>query len=83
MGIVALLMAPRWLGARISRAVARVFLEEVLRLRANAAKSAVGRPWGRKLLGLSLRIAPESVRREAERVRERLRSERGHALWRL
>ena len=49
----------------------RAFLEEVLHLRMNAAKSAVARPWERKFLGFSftvqretrLRIAPESVRR--------------------
>jgi hypothetical protein len=66
----------------------RVFLEEVLHLRVNAAKSAVARPWGRKFLGFSftvqretrLRIAPESVQRLMQRVRERLRSGRGRSL---
>ena len=54
----------------------------------NAAKSAVARPWGRKFLGFSftvqretrLRIAPESVRRLTERIRELLRSGRGRSL---
>jgi RNA-directed DNA polymerase len=74
-------------GERVMRGV-RVFLEEVLRLRVNAAKSAVARPWERKFLGFSftvqretrLRIAPESVQRLTERIRERLRSGRGRSL---
>ncbi len=74
-------------GERVMRGI-RVFLEEVLKLRVNAAKSAVGRPWERKFLGYSftvhrrtrLRIAPESVRRLTERVRELLRSGRGRSL---
>jgi RNA-directed DNA polymerase len=74
-------------GERVMRGI-RVFLEEVLKLRVNAAKSAVARPWVRKFLGFSftaqretrLRIAPESVRRLTERVRELLRSGRGRSL---
>jgi RNA-directed DNA polymerase len=74
-------------GERVMRGV-RVFLEEVLRLRVNAAKSAVARPWARKFLGFSftaqretrLRIAPESARRLTERIRELLRSGRGRSL---
>jgi len=74
-------------GERVMRGI-RVFLEEVLHLRVNAAKSAVARPWVRKFLGFSftahretrLRIAPESVRRLTERVRELLRSGRGRSL---
>ena len=66
----------------------RVFLEEVLHLRVNAAKNAVARPWLRKFLGFSftvqretrLRIAPESVRRLTERVRKLLRHGRGRSL---
>jgi len=66
----------------------RAFLEEVLHLRVNAQKSAVARPWGRKFLGFSftvqretrLRVAPESVRRLTERIRELLRSGRGRSL---
>jgi RNA-directed DNA polymerase len=54
----------------------------------NAQKSAVARPWGRKFLGFSftahretrLRIAPESVRRLAQRIRELLRRGRGRSL---
>jgi len=74
-------------GERVMRGV-RVFLEEVLHLRVNAEKSAVARPWGRKFLGFSftaqretrLRVAPESVQRLMQRVRERLRSGRGRSL---
>ena len=74
-------------GERVMRGV-RVFLEEVLRLRVNAEKSAVARPWERKFLGFSftsqcetrLRVAPESVQRLMQRVRERLRSGRGRSL---
>jgi hypothetical protein len=68
----------------------RAFLEEVLRLRVNERKSAVARPWGRKFLGYSytaqrtsrLRIAPESVKRFKQKVRERVRTGRGQSLRR-
>jgi RNA-directed DNA polymerase len=74
-------------GERVMRGI-RVFLEEVLHLRVNAAKSAVARPWVRKFLGYSvtahrqarLRIATESVRRLMQRVREQLRQGRGRSL---
>jgi RNA-directed DNA polymerase len=74
-------------GERVMRGI-RVFLEKVLHLRVNAEKSAVARPWGRKFLGFSftvqretrLRIAPESVKRLMQRVREQLRSGRGRSL---
>jgi RNA-directed DNA polymerase len=66
----------------------RAFLEDVLHLQINAAKSAVARPWDRKFLGYSatmhresrLRIAPESVRRLSDRVRELFRIGRGRSL---
>ena len=74
-------------GERVMGGV-RVFLEEVLHLRVNTAKSAVARPWERKFLGYSytaqrdtrLRIARESVQRLTQRVRELLRSGRGRSL---
>ena len=74
-------------GARVMRGI-RAFLEEVLRLRINEAKSAVERPWKRKFLGYSvtahrdtrIRIAPESVKRLVNRVRELLRAGRGQSL---
>lgn len=66
----------------------RAFLEEVLHLRVNEAKSAVERPWKRKFLGYSvtahhdtrIRIAPESVGRLMKHVRELLREGRGRSL---
>lgn len=74
-------------GERVMGGV-RIFLEEILHLRVNTAKSAVARPWERKFLGYSftahrqsrLRIAPESVRRLTKRVRDLLRTGRGHSL---
>jgi len=76
-------------GERIMRGI-RTFLEKVLRLRVNTAKSAVARPWARKFLGFSftaqretrLRIASESVQRLTQRVRELLRRGRGQSLAR-
>ena len=48
----------------------RVFLEDVLRLRVNAQKSAVARPWERKFLGFSVTAQRESssADRQAERA---------------
>jgi hypothetical protein len=74
-------------GQRVMRGI-RTFLEEVLRLRVNEAKSAVEQPWKRKFLGYSvtwhsetrLRIAPESLTRLRNRVRELLRKGRGQSL---
>jgi RNA-directed DNA polymerase len=79
-------LGSRVAGERVMRGL-RVFLEEVLHLRVNAAKSAVARPWGRKFLGYSftahretrLRVAPESVQRLTQRVRELMRSGRGRS----
>ncbi len=66
----------------------RAFLEEVLRLRINPAKSAVARPWSRVFLGYSvtaqrrprLRIAGPSVQRLRHRIREQMRRGRGRSL---
>jgi RNA-directed DNA polymerase len=76
-------------GHRVMSGV-RAFLEEVLRLRINAEKSAVARPWERKFLGFSvtahresrLRIAPASVRRLTQKVRDLMRAGRGRSLAR-
>ena len=76
-------------GKRVMSGI-RSFLAEVLRLRINEAKSAVARPWARKFLGYSvtahrdtrLRIAPESLRRLTNRVRQWLREGRGWSLGR-
>lgn len=64
------------------------FLEQRLKLKVNAAKSAVARPWQRKFLGYSvtwhrkpkLKIAPQSRERFAEKVRKTLREARGGSL---
>lgn len=64
------------------------FISERLRLKVNAAKSAVDVPWRRKFLGYSLtwhrapqlRIAKPSLKRMTDRVRARLRGARGRSL---
>ena len=61
------------------------FLSERLKLKVNASKSAVARPWQRKFLGYSmtwhqqpkLRIAAASVTRLTEKVKALLRGARG------
>ncbi len=56
------------------------WIEKHLRLKVNAAKSGVGRPWERKFLGIRLNrlrritIAPESLERFKAKVREKWRS---------
>lgn len=79
----------RMAGQRVMSGV-RTFLEEVLRLRINPEKSAVARPWERKFLGFSvtahresrLRIAPASVQRLMQKVRDLMRAGRGRSLAR-
>jgi RNA-directed DNA polymerase len=64
------------------------FLEQRLKLKVNRDKSACARPWERKFLGYSftphretkLRVAPESLKRLHEKVREHLRAGRGRSL---
>jgi RNA-directed DNA polymerase len=64
-------------GKRVMEAVTR-FLAKRLRLKVNEEKSAVARPWERKFLGFSFtrsaaprrKVAPKSVKRFKERVRE-------------
>jgi RNA-directed DNA polymerase len=68
----------------------RTFLEGALKLRVNAEKSAVARPWERKFLGFRvtkhrenrLRIAPASVQRLMQKVRDLMRAGRGRSLTR-
>ena len=80
-------VSSRAAGERVMSGI-RVFLQDVLKLRVNAQKSAVARPWERKFLGFSvtaqrenrLRIAKPSVHRLMQRVREKLRSGRGRSL---
>jgi RNA-directed DNA polymerase len=74
-------------GNRVMNGV-RTFLEGALKLRINSEKSAVARPWERKFLGFSvtvhhesrLRIAPASVRRLTQKVRDLLHTGRGRSL---
>ena len=74
-------------GERVMNGI-RVFLEDTLRLKINARKSAVARPWLRKFLGFSvtaqretrLRIAKPSVQRLMQRVRELSHTGRGRSL---
>jgi len=64
------------------------FLAERLKLKVNASKSAVARPWQRKFLGYSLtwhqkpqlRIAAASLQKLTEKVRALLRGARGRSL---
>jgi RNA-directed DNA polymerase len=74
-------------GQRVMAAIT-AFLERRLKLKVNADKSAVARPWQRKFLGYSmtwhrqpkLKIAEPSRKRFAERVRKALRAGRGQSL---
>lgn len=67
------------------------FLEGRLRLKVNADKSAVDRPWNRKFLGLSVtngkqpkvRIAPQSRQRFEDRVRAITSRRRGIPIERM
>jgi RNA-directed DNA polymerase len=74
-------------GQRVMDSITR-FLKETLKLKVNPVKSAVDRPWRRKFLGFSLsaervsriRVAPESVKRFQEKLREKFRRGRGRNL---
>ncbi|HET6569045.1 MAG TPA: group II intron reverse transcriptase/maturase [Rhodothermales bacterium] len=67
------------------------FLEKRLRLKVNAAKSAVDRPWKRTFLGYSmtfhkvprLKVAVPSVKRLKAKLRETFRRGRGRNIGRL
>jgi group II intron reverse transcriptase/maturase len=82
-------VSSRVAGNRVMSGV-RTFLEEALKLRVNTEKSAVARPWVRKFLGYSvtaqresrLRIAPASVQRLMQKVRDLMRAGRGRSLTR-
>ena len=77
-------------GERVLKSLT-TFLERRLRLKVNAEKSAVARPWERKFLGYSftsqresrLKVAPGSVQRLKEKLREIFRRGRGRNLNRL
>lgn len=76
-------------GQRVMASISR-FLTERLKLVVNPAKSAVASPWERKFLGYSLtwhkapklRIAPTSLKRLEDQIREVLKSARGRSLTR-
>jgi RNA-directed DNA polymerase len=62
------------------------FIEDTLKLKVNRAKSAVGRPWERKLLGFSFtrgkeakrRVAPKALAKAKESIRELTRKGRAN-----
>ncbi|GAW30042.1 group II intron-encoding maturase variant, partial [Carboxydocella sp. ULO1] len=65
-------------GERVFESI-KSFLEDKLKLKVNETKSAVDRPWKRKFLGFSMyrgkdrvgiRLAPETVKRVKNRLRE-------------
>ena len=74
-------------GERVMASITR-FLSDTLKLTVNATKSAVSQPWKRKFLGYSmtwhkvpkLRIAPTSLRRLEDKIREVLKGARGRNL---
>jgi RNA-directed DNA polymerase len=76
-------------GERVMASISK-FITGKLKLKVNAAKSAVARPWERKFLGFSFfwtnygetkrRIAPKSIERFKERIRELTRRRRGKSL---
>ena len=71
-------------GQRVLESVS-LWLETQLRLKVNAVKSAVARPWTRSFLGYSvtnhfrtkLRVSPESVARFKGKISEQIRRGRG------
>ncbi|MBZ5505287.1 MAG: group II intron reverse transcriptase/maturase [Acidobacteriia bacterium] len=77
-------------GERVMVAITE-FLEKRLKLRVNADKSAVARPWQRKFLGYSmtwhqkpkLKIAEPSRQRFADKVRKALKAGRSRSLERV
>ena len=76
-------------GERVLAGISQ-FLSERLKLTVNEAKSAVARPWERKFLGYSLswhkapklRIAPTSLKRLEDKIREVLKGARGRSVRR-
>jgi group II intron reverse transcriptase/maturase len=74
-------------GERVMAGITQ-FLSDTLKLTVNVGKSAVARPWERKFLGYSmtrhkaprLRIAPTSLKRLEDKIREVLKGARGRSL---
>ena len=77
-------------GERVMKSITQ-FITTKLKLRVNEQKSAVARPWERKFLGFSFtsgaipkrRIAPKTVLRFKERVRELTQRTRGVSIERM
>lgn len=77
-------------GARVMASLTR-FLAEKLKLTVNASKSAVAEPWKRKFLGYSLtwhkapklKIAPTSLQRLHDKIREVLKGASGRSLTKV
>src|SRR5512136_844468 len=77
-------------GERVMGSLAQ-FITRKLKLKVNAQKSAVARPWERKFLGFSFtwnrepkrRIAPKAVERFQQRVRELTRRTKGVSIERM
>lgn len=70
-------------GKRVMEGIT-LFLSKKLRLKVNAEKSAVAHPWERKFLGftftrieLKVRVAPKSIDRAKDKLRELTKSQRG------
>jgi RNA-directed DNA polymerase len=83
-------VATRRSGERVMRSLTR-FLERRLKLKVNAEKSAVARPWERKFLGFTflwdracrIRVAPKALGRFREHLKELFRMGRGRNLGRF
>lgn len=83
-------VATRRSGERVMRSLTR-FLERRLKLKVNAEKSAVARPWERKFLGFTflwdracrIRVAPKAIGRFREHIKELFRMGRGRNLGRF
>jgi RNA-directed DNA polymerase len=77
-------------GQRVMTSITR-FIERRLKLRVNAEKSAVGRPWERSFLGFTFQegaelrrcVAEKAITRFKSRVRELTRRSRGVSLERV
>jgi RNA-directed DNA polymerase len=77
-------------GERVMQSISS-FITRKLKLKVNAEKSAVARPWARKFLGFSFtsqtkpkrRIAPQALHRCKERVRELTQRTRGISMEKM
>ncbi len=77
-------------GERVKQSISH-FIEHTLRLKVNVNKSAVARPWKRKLLGFTfsarrghkIKIAEPAMAKLKQTVRALCRRTRGHSLFRI